>query len=211
VLFWHDTSGRSGLCGLEDTGLRNLLLVSYHVLSDYLLLILSIDASSRPYHHHRWRIGNPSCLKSRSPPSSRWPQGNVYLKSHHLFINLSHFQKWGVTLFVLYFAQCGLGAFIHWVKPKNSTRRPAQNYLHAVFGLLIIGLALYQVHSGYHHEWPKTTGRGEVPRAVHIVWVIWAVVSRVFTSVLRDSFLQEPLRARVVVTCPIRHRFSSVA
>ena len=57
-------------------------------------------------------------------------------------------KKWGIALLVLYLVQCSLGAIIHYVKPSSWTvhkKRPAQNYLHAVFGLLIIGLAFYQV------------------------------------------------------------------
>lgn len=57
-------------------------------------------------------------------------------------------KKWGIALFILYFAQLALGGLIHYVKPKSFTvdkKRPAQNYLHAVFGLLIIALAFYQV------------------------------------------------------------------
>ena len=58
-------------------------------------------------------------------------------------------QKWGVALFVLYFAQNALGAVVHWVKPKSVAKRPPQNYLHAVLGLFIIGAAYYQVRDGY--------------------------------------------------------------
>ena len=57
-------------------------------------------------------------------------------------------KKWGVAIFVLYIVQLLLGAVIHWVKPASWTvhkKRPIQNYLHAVFGLVIIGLAFYQV------------------------------------------------------------------
>lgn len=85
-------------------------------------------------------------------------------------------KKWGVAIFTLYFAQCMLGAFIHWVKPKSCTSRPPQNYLHAVFGLLIISLALYQVRSGFTHEWPYATGRGALPKGVNILWYVWVVL-----------------------------------
>jgi len=85
-------------------------------------------------------------------------------------------KKWGIGIFALYFLQCAIGAFIHWVKPKNSRRRPFQNYLHAVVGLLIIGLALYQVRSGFKTEWPTMTGRGDLPNAVQIVWYVWVVL-----------------------------------
>ena len=72
--------------------------------------------------------------------------------------------------------QVGLGAVIHWIKPKRSTGRPPRNYAHAIIGLLIITLALYQVHLGYNIEWPKTTGRGHVPGIVGVAFWCWVVV-----------------------------------
>ncbi|KAF6761163.1 hypothetical protein DFP72DRAFT_987962 [Ephemerocybe angulata] len=68
----------------------------------------------------------------------------------------------GIVLFVLYFAQIGLGAVIHWVKPRAPRARPPQNYIHAILGILIIALALFQVRTGYRTEWPSITGRDEV-------------------------------------------------
>ena len=66
--------------------------------------------------------------------------GTPHLSDDHM--------RWGVAIFVLYFAQVGLGAIIHFVKPKSfadTRRRPAQNYFHAVLGLVTIALSLYQV------------------------------------------------------------------
>ncbi|KAF9043771.1 hypothetical protein BDZ89DRAFT_1059221 [Hymenopellis radicata] len=94
--------------------------------------------------------------------------GAVHLDDDH--------KKWGVAIFVLYFVQCGLGAVIHWFKPKGSTGRPPQNYLHAVIGLLLIGLAFYQVRSGYDDEWQEATGRNPLPNGVDIVFWIWVAI-----------------------------------
>ncbi|KAJ4490922.1 hypothetical protein J3R30DRAFT_3427067 [Lentinula aciculospora] len=85
-------------------------------------------------------------------------------------------KKWGIILFALYICQCALGALVHWVKPKNSTGRPLQNYLHAGFGLILIGLGFYQVHSGYKKEWPETVGRADLMRDADLIWYIWIVV-----------------------------------
>ncbi|KAH9485363.1 Cytochrome b561 and DOMON domain-containing protein [Psilocybe cubensis] len=60
-------------------------------------------------------------------------------------------------------------------KNPNRVRRPPQNYLHAVVGLAIIGLAFYQVHSGFDHEWTFTTGREPLPSVVKIVFYVWVV------------------------------------
>ncbi|KAI3602750.1 CBD9-like protein [Moniliophthora roreri] len=83
-------------------------------------------------------------------------------------------KKWGIALFILYLVQCALGAFIHFIKPSKPGR-PPQNYIHAVLGLLIIALALYQVRTGYADEWPKATGREDIPGA-NAVWITWAVL-----------------------------------
>ncbi|KZP30307.1 hypothetical protein FIBSPDRAFT_917134 [Athelia psychrophila] len=84
-------------------------------------------------------------------------------------------KKLGVALFVLYFVQLLGGAVIHFFKPKNSTRRPAQNYAHAFLGLLIIALAFWQVRTGYRSEYPEwATGR--VPMGVNTLWIVWVVL-----------------------------------
>jgi cytochrome b561 len=84
-------------------------------------------------------------------------------------------KAWGLVLIVLYLVQCSLGSFIHFVKPKKQTTRPPQNYAHAVLGLFIIGVAFYQVRTGYTVAWPSSTGRA-TPEAVNLVWIIWLVL-----------------------------------
>lgn len=89
-------------------------------------------------------------------------------------------KKWGFALLALYVAQLALGAVIHWIKPTSWTvgkRRPAQNYFHAVLGILIIALAFYQVRTGFRTEWPAMSGRPPISNAANIVWYIWVVVS----------------------------------
>ena len=57
-------------------------------------------------------------------------------------------ERWGIAIFVLYFAQLLFGALAHWWKPKYAGpgfRRPVHNYFHAIFGLLIIAISFYQV------------------------------------------------------------------
>ncbi|KAF5355054.1 hypothetical protein D9756_005247 [Leucocoprinus leucothites] len=85
-------------------------------------------------------------------------------------------KRLGVVLFVFYIAQCFLGAIIHWVKPRNIKHRPLQNYLHAIFGIFIVVLALYQVHTGFDVEWPLATGRGPLPKGVDIIFWVWVAL-----------------------------------
>jgi len=75
---------------------------------------------------------------------------------------------------------------IHWVKPKNIKYRPPQNYLHVIFGILIMALALYQVRIGYHVEWPMTTGR-EFSGGINVFFWIWVVVS---VNIETEPYLQ---------------------
>jgi len=82
--------------------------------------------------------------------------------------------KTGLVLFVLYFAQIALGAFIHYYKPKSwvgPKTRPPQNYLHAILGLAIIALAFYQVRYGFTIEYPLYSGL----TVKHIAIIIWDV------------------------------------
>ncbi|EJD02578.1 CBD9-like protein [Fomitiporia mediterranea MF3/22] len=89
-------------------------------------------------------------------------------------------KRWGIAIFVLYFAQCALGGIIHFVKspPKaDGTRtRPPQNYAHAILGLLVIGLAFYQVRTGYREEWPLIRGGRDAPASVNRAWIAWVVI-----------------------------------
>jgi len=104
-------------------------------------------------------------------------------------------KRWGIVILFLYLAQCGLGAFIHWVKPKNRIGRPPQNYAHAVIGLTIIGLAFYQVRTGYKTEWPLATGLQPLPYGVDALWYAWVVLLPVAYAVglsfLPRQFSQE--------------------
>lgn len=126
--------------------------------------------------------------------TTRYVLRSTYLRLMISSIVIFLFQKWGVAIFVLYFIQCALGAVIHWIKPKNSTGRPAQNYIHAVLGLLIIALALYQVRTGFKVEWPKTTGRGELMTGATVVWYIWVVVRLSFRHSYRLREFSSSLR-----------------
>ncbi|KAJ3554146.1 hypothetical protein NM688_g3256 [Phlebia brevispora] len=115
--------------------------------------------------------------------------------------------KWGVAIFVLYFAQLLLGALVHWVKPKVAKpgfRRPIHNYLHAIFGLFIIAVSFYQVRTGFREEWPESTGRGDVSNAANIIWYIWVVLMPVlyFAGLvfLRRQFRQEKVQRETLMS-----------
>ncbi|KAG6917816.1 hypothetical protein DXG01_000876 [Tephrocybe rancida] len=96
-----------------------------------------------------------------------------------------------------------LGAVIHWIKPRNTSRRPIQNYVHAVFGLLIIAMAMYQVYDGFTSEWPRTTGREPLFNGVKILFYIWIALITVLYFVglafLPKQFKQENQPKRLPV------------
>ncbi|KAI0743640.1 hypothetical protein C8Q80DRAFT_853198 [Daedaleopsis nitida] len=109
-------------------------------------------------------------------------------------------KQWGVAIFVLYLAQLAFGASIHFRKPKQwasgQGRRPFQNYFHAVTGLLIIALAMFQVRTGFRSEWPVQTGRGPISNGANVFWYIWIIllVIAYFAGVvllLRRQLMQE--------------------
>ncbi|KAI0644676.1 hypothetical protein C8Q79DRAFT_912708 [Trametes meyenii] len=93
-------------------------------------------------------------------------------------------KKWGIAIFVLYLLQLAVGATVHYIKPhawaSGRGGRPAQNYFHAVFGLLIIAFAMFQVRTGFRAEWPAQTGRGSVGSGANGFWYFWII----FISVL---------------------------
>ncbi|EKM52144.1 uncharacterized protein PHACADRAFT_262655 [Phanerochaete carnosa HHB-10118-sp] len=116
-------------------------------------------------------------------------------KNDHLPLNDTH-KKWGVALFFLYLVQLSLGAFIHFVKVPflSLNGRSLQNYLHAGFGVFIIGAAFYQVRTGFRTEWPLYTGL-TVKNGANVAWIIWLVlVIAVYVSglwLLPRQFRQE--------------------
>lgn len=115
------------------------------------------------------------------PGSSHFNDDHKVRLRHPLLIGSRltiYAQKLGLVICILYVVQCTLGAVVHFIKNPNRVRRPAQNYVHAVLGLVIIALAFAQVRSGYHSEWSAATGRGNVSNGVNIVWIIWVVVRR---------------------------------
>lgn len=119
--------------------------------------------------------------------------------------NTTH-QRLGLALFIMYLFQVTLGAVIHFVKPANRTSRPLQNYAHAIIGLLIIALAMYQVYLGFHREWPRT-GLQPFPKGVKIFYIIWVVLLPVLyfsgLALLPRQFAQENAnRLRSVKSSP---------
>ncbi|KAJ7879824.1 hypothetical protein B0H13DRAFT_1630611 [Mycena leptocephala] len=108
----------------------------------------------------------------------------------------SNHKALGNILLGLYAVQCAIGAIIHFFKPKNSKGRPPQNYLHAVFGLIIIVLGMYQIRTGYDDEWPLYAGSGRLPKGVNLLWIIWAILLSVAYAAglvffLRTQYAQE--------------------
>ncbi|THH02961.1 hypothetical protein EW145_g6651 [Phellinidium pouzarii] len=102
-------------------------------------------------------------------------------------------KRWGIAIFIIYLIQCALGGVIHFIKPRRKmdpatgmpkvSTRPPQNYGHAVLGLLTIGLAFYQVRTGYKVEWPKTVGRGDAPNDVNVAWMVWVILLPVLYAI----------------------------
>ncbi|KAJ7683425.1 hypothetical protein B0H17DRAFT_33752 [Mycena rosella] len=104
-------------------------------------------------------------------------------------------KKTGVVLLALYLMQCILGAFIHYVKLRNFVGRPPQNYFHAVLGLTIIALGMYQIRTGYKEEWPNFSGLQPVPKGLNTLWLVWCIVLPVLYAggllFLRKQYRQE--------------------
>ncbi|KAG8952550.1 hypothetical protein FRC03_012104 [Tulasnella sp. 419] len=68
--------------------------------------------------------------------------------------------------------------------------RPIQNYLHAIIGLTIVGLALWNVRYGIVYEWTTFTGRNwtnDLNRAKKW-WLAWVIVS-CYVSLWRPNIM----------------------
>jgi hypothetical protein len=76
----------------------------------------------------------------------------------------------------MYIVQLLLGLTIHYAKPAAPRRRPPQNYVHGLVGIIILIIAFYNVHLGYSVQWPDIAGHGPAPSGVGIAWTIWVIV-----------------------------------
>ncbi|KAJ6480361.1 hypothetical protein C8R45DRAFT_769013, partial [Mycena sanguinolenta] len=104
-------------------------------------------------------------------------------------------QNLGYAVFFLYIGQCHIGVVIHFFKPKTPKARPIQNYLHAVFGLTVLALGMYQIRTGYTEEWPKFSSLGTVSKAVNVLWILWCILLvgayAAGLVLLREQYAQE--------------------
>ncbi|QRW07746.1 cytochrome b561 domain-containing protein [Ceratobasidium sp. AG-Ba] len=94
--------------------------------------------------------------------------GGSHFSDKHMII--------GLVLFLLYIGQALYGYVIHKVKKANRTRRPIQNYGHAIIGLGLIALAMYQVWLGFDDEWSDITGRDKPSHGLYTFWTVWIAV-----------------------------------
>jgi len=88
-------------------------------------------------------------------------------------------KKIGIALLILYVVQLVMGMVIHFVKTPSlfNGHRPPQNYFHSILGLTILALAGYQVHYGFHTEWPNITGNVHpVPQSAVNGWIALLVI-----------------------------------
>ncbi|KAH8799612.1 hypothetical protein DL96DRAFT_872830 [Flagelloscypha sp. PMI_526] len=115
----------------------------------------------------QWFIAGPVILAGFALGIAAVKQGNTKSLDNHM--------KLGIVLFALYIMQLVVGSIIHWVKPRNPKGRPPQNYFHAVFGILIIALAFFQVRMGYKDEWTRIPMNVE-PKGANTVWIVWIVL-----------------------------------
>jgi len=101
----------------------------------------------------------------------------------------------GLFIIGLYIAQLVLGLFIHYIRIPFPAfgHRPPQNFLHAVQGLVILGLANYQIYDGIYH---KTLFLApHVRQTAKRVWlalniIFWALYA-IGLIFLRRQYMQE--------------------
>lgn len=109
----------------------------------------------------------------------------------------------GFVLFFAYLTQSSLGYIIHRWKPKSfNKRRPVQNYVHVVLGLATIGLALYQVRTGYKVDWTYATGK-VMGKGADAIWILFLVALPVLylggLAFLPRQFRQEAAKRKEVM------------
>ncbi|KAJ7608519.1 hypothetical protein DFH06DRAFT_192255 [Mycena polygramma] len=107
---------------------------------------------------------------------------------------LDNHKRTGFGILVVYILQCLIGAIVHFVKAKHARRRPIQNYFHAILGIILIAMGMYQIRTGYSFEWPAYMG-SRLPGWVNSLWIIWCILLVVAYAAgmwfLRKQYAQE--------------------
>ncbi|KAL5511567.1 hypothetical protein ACEPAH_4784 [Sanghuangporus vaninii] len=81
----------------------------------------------------------------------------------------------GILLLPLYLIQLSTGTFIHLRKSVYPWRHPPRNVAHGVMGMVIIGLAFYQVRTGLTVDWTIATERSIDLNVFSNLWIAWVV------------------------------------
>jgi hypothetical protein len=81
-------------------------------------------------------MGIGAVVSAGAPHPNDVHKVHTYLHFYRLILN--PLQRWGVALFMLYLAQCGLGTFFHWVKPTVPRGRPLQNWPHVAMPATVL-------------------------------------------------------------------------
>jgi len=82
-------------------------------------------------------------------------------------------QLCGLILLAIYLMQVGLGVYIHRRRSTGTSTHPIRNIVHIIFGLVIIGCAVFQVKGGMH-EWEVKTSRSVSQKWIKI-WGVWSL------------------------------------
>ncbi|KAL5490385.1 hypothetical protein ACEPAI_5218 [Sanghuangporus weigelae] len=81
----------------------------------------------------------------------------------------------GILLLPLYLIQLTTGTFIHLRKSVYPRRHPPRNMAHGVMGMVVIGLAFYQVRTGLTVDWTIATERPIDLNVFSNLWIAWIV------------------------------------
>ncbi|KAH8985762.1 hypothetical protein EDB86DRAFT_2321998 [Lactarius hatsudake] len=183
--FKHNTSAHGLLAGIS------FLVV---LPAGVLIARYTRTFTNRWFHAHwivNFLIGCPLILAA-------WVLGK---KAHNFgHASLTPHGKRGLFVIGLYIAQLVLGLVIHYIRiPFPSLgHRPPQNFLHAVQGLVILGLANYQVYDGIYHKtgFLAADARQSAKRAWVAFLIIFWVLYAFGLILLRRQYTQER-RARL--------------
>ncbi|KAI0288575.1 hypothetical protein BC826DRAFT_680155 [Russula brevipes] len=128
--------------------------------------------TNRWWHAH-WVLNS---VVSGSLIIAAWVKGNQAQRG-----SMDTHKRIGLVIFGLCIAQMSLGTFIHYVRVFRvsfpfGSRRPPQNYMHALLGLTILALAEYQVHNGMYSEWPRKTGNSPMSKSAKHAWLALTII-----------------------------------
>ena len=165
----------------EDIVSTKILLVGHGVLTSFGFLVLlpmgSLVARWGRTFSGKWMVYHRAVNMVVAPPTISLGVSMaamvVFQHDERHFVETHAIT--GLLLYCLYIGQILLGRCIHAHRVLEGAKfHPPQNVIHVLLGVGIIGLSIYQIHTGFS-LWHRVIGTS-IPSWAHSAWFVWSLL-----------------------------------